>query len=126
VEKNWRCPRCGHFHVLCPANKCSNCLHPIVISPLSFGSMPVVEFEVVGNPEHSTIIENLGRMTKAQKGSVMRAKTKPKTKSKMWNFDMNNEDGEAAENNIEGQLNVADQEEAKGEYEEETPFHEKM
>ena len=43
----------------------------------------------------------------------------------MWNFDMNKEE-EGGENQ-EGQLDVKqDEDENKGEYEEDTPFHDKI
>lgn len=52
-ETIYRCYRCGNTSEVIAGNHiCGNCHHPMVLSPLSFANLPLVEFEVVGGISH--------------------------------------------------------------------------
>ena len=127
---NWRCPRCGTRHVICPDNVCPNCQHPVIISPLSFSEVPVVEFEVIGETDHDKIIEYLTNEDAAAATRTRTKRKRNKNSKRMWDFNMEQngtENGET-EDTETGHIDVDEEREQDNDtgVEEDTPFYDKV
>jgi hypothetical protein len=55
-EAGYFCPRCrSEVQILTDGSVCGNCYYPLIISPLTFENLPLVEFTVSGDLSHEKV-----------------------------------------------------------------------
>jgi intraflagellar transport protein 122 len=101
LQAGYFCPRCRvEVQILTDGATCGNCYYPLVISPLKFENLPLVEFKVTGETSHEKVLFNYKIMEQLGTdlaGAHTKAGSKKKGNGKMWDFnvDQQGQDDEA-------------------------------